>query len=89
LIVDGDYLIPVGLVKGRQELFEPTGIFRIPFVVLLHVEHKEDYIIEEEVVPLAENPLVENNFYFDICGEETTTPTTKGKPRGIYHFLVF
>jgi hypothetical protein len=32
---------------------------------------------------------VENNFYFDICGEEAATPTTQGKPRCIYLFLVF
>jgi hypothetical protein len=37
--------------------------------VLLCVEHKEDYTVEE-VVHLMENPPVENNFYFDICGEE-------------------
>jgi hypothetical protein len=39
--------------------------------------------------PQIENPLVENNLYFDICGEETTTPATQGKPRCIYHFLMF
>jgi hypothetical protein len=42
----------------------------------LHVDHEEDYIIEEEVVPPMENPPVENNFYFEICGEEVATPTT-------------
>jgi hypothetical protein len=55
----------------------------------LHVDHEEDYIVEEEVVPPMENPPVENNFYFDICGEEVATPTTQGKPRCIYLFLVF
>jgi hypothetical protein len=48
--------------------------------VLLCIEHEEKSIVEEEVVPLTENPLVENNFYFDICGEEAATPTTQGKP---------
>jgi hypothetical protein len=56
--------------------------------VLLCVEHKEDYTVEEVVHPM-ENPPVENNFYFDICGEEASTPTTQSKPRCIYHFLVF
>jgi hypothetical protein len=57
--------------------------------VLLRVEHEEDSIEEEEVVPPTENPPVENNFHFDICGEEAATPTTQGKPRCIYLFLVF
>jgi hypothetical protein len=26
---------------------------------------------------------VENNFYFDICGVETETPATQGKPQCI------
>jgi hypothetical protein len=55
----------------------------------LRVEHEEDSIVEEEVVPLIKNPPVENNFYFDICGEEVANPTTQGKPRCIYLFLVF
>jgi hypothetical protein len=55
----------------------------------LHVEHEEYSIIEEEVVPLTENPPVENNFYFDICGEEAATPTTQGKPQCIYLSLYF
>jgi hypothetical protein len=55
--------------------------------VLLHVEQEEYYIVEEEeVVPLTENPPVENNFYFDICGEEAATPTTQSKPRCFYLF---
>jgi hypothetical protein len=56
---------------------------------LFHVEQEEDYIVEEEVVPLTENPPVENNFYFDICGKEAATPTTQGKPQCFYLFLVF
>ena len=57
--------------------------------VLLRIEHEEESIVEEEVVPPAENPLVENNFYFDICGDEEATPTTQGKPRCIYLSLYF
>jgi hypothetical protein len=57
--------------------------------VLLCVEHEEDSMVEEEVVPPTKNPPMENNFYFDICGQEAATPTTQGKPRCIYHFLVF
>jgi hypothetical protein len=55
----------------------------------LHIEHKEESVVEEEVVPPTENPPVENNFYFDICGEEAETPTTQGKPRCIYLSLYF
>jgi hypothetical protein len=40
------------------------------------IEHEEESTLEEEVVPQIENPPVENNFYFDICGEEAETPTT-------------
>jgi hypothetical protein len=56
--------------------------------VLLCVEHEEDSIVEE-VVPLTENPHMENNFYFNICGEEAATPTTHDKPPCIYFSLVF
>jgi hypothetical protein len=44
---------------------------------------------EEEVVPPTENPPVENNFYFDICGEKVAIPTTQGKPRCIFLSLYF
>jgi hypothetical protein len=47
---------------------------------LSRIEHEEESIVEEEVVPQTENPPVENNFYFDICGEEAEAPTTQGKP---------
>jgi hypothetical protein len=55
----------------------------------LHIEHEEESIVVEEVVPPTENPHVENNFYFDVCGEEADTPTTQGKPRCIYLSLYF
>jgi hypothetical protein len=57
--------------------------------VLLCIEHEEESIVEEEVVPPTENPPLENNFYFDICGEEASTPTTQGKPWCIYLSLYF
>jgi hypothetical protein len=31
-LADGGYIIPVGFFPGRQELFWPTGIIRIPVV---------------------------------------------------------
>jgi hypothetical protein len=52
---------------------------------LLCIEN-EEVVVEEEVAPQAENPLVENNFYFDICGTDPEPPTTQGKPRCIYPF---
>ena len=55
--------------------------------VLSCIEHEEESVVEEEVVPQTENPPVENNFYFDICGVETETPVTQGKPRCIILLL--
>jgi hypothetical protein len=37
---------------------------------LLCIENEEETVVEEEVVPQAENPAVENNFYFEICGRD-------------------
>ena len=54
--------------------------------VLSCIEHEEESVVEEEVVSQTENPLVENNFYFDICGVETEPPATQGKPRCIIPF---
>jgi hypothetical protein len=50
------------------------------------IEHEEESVVEEQVVPQTENPPVENNFYFDIYGVETETPATQGKPRCISPF---
>jgi hypothetical protein len=50
------------------------------------IEHEEEFVVEEEVVSQTKNAPVENNFYFDICGVETETPATQGKPRCIIHF---
>ena len=56
---------------------------------MLCIENEEEAIVKEEVVPQAENPPVENNFYFDICGIDPEPPATQGKPRCIYPFPCF
>jgi hypothetical protein len=53
---------------------------------LLCIENEEEVVVEEEVVPQSENPPVENNFYFDICGTDPEPPATQGKPRCIIPF---
>jgi hypothetical protein len=45
-------------------------------------------VVGEEVVPQTENPPVEENFYFNICGVEPEPPATQCKPRCIIPFLV-
>jgi hypothetical protein len=60
----------------------------IHIYVLLCIENEEEVVVEEETAPKAEIPLVENDFYFDICGTDSEPPTTQGKPRCIYPFLV-
>jgi hypothetical protein len=54
--------------------------------VLSCIENEEESVVEEEVVSQNENPLVENNFYFNIYSVETKTPATQGKPRCILPF---
>jgi hypothetical protein len=44
---------------------------------LLRVEQEGNFVLEE-VVPHPEDPPVDNNLYFDICGEEPDAPTTQG-----------
>jgi hypothetical protein len=56
--------------------------------VLLCIENEEEVVVEEETAPQAEIPPVENDFYFGICGTDPKPPTTQGKPRCIYPFLV-
>jgi hypothetical protein len=56
--------------------------------VLLCIENEEEVIVEEETTPQAKIPPVENSFYFDMCGIDLESPTTQGKPRCIYLFLV-
>jgi hypothetical protein len=50
------------------------------------IENEEETVVEEEVVPQAENPPAENNFYFDICGVDPEPFATQGKPWCIYPF---
>jgi hypothetical protein len=52
----------------------------------MYCEHEEESVVEEEVVSQTENPPLENNFYFDICGVEIEIPATQGKPRCIIPF---
>jgi hypothetical protein len=57
--------------------------------VWLCIENEEEVIVEEEeTTPPTETPLAGNSFYFDICGTYPESPTTQGKPRCIYLFLV-
>jgi hypothetical protein len=55
--------------------------------ILLCLENKEE-VVEEEVAPPTKIPPFRDNFYFDICGTDPESPTTQGKPRCIYPFLV-
>jgi hypothetical protein len=56
--------------------------------ILLCLENEEEVVVEEEVAPPTENPPVGDSFYFDISGTDPESPTTQGKPRCIYPFLV-
>ena len=55
--------------------------------ILLCLENGE-VVVEEEVAPPTEIPPVGDSFYFDICGTDPESPTTQGKPRCIYPFLI-
>ena len=55
--------------------------------VLLCIEN-EEVVVEEETAPPAKIPPAVNSFYFDIYGTYPESPTTQGKPRCIYPFLV-
>jgi hypothetical protein len=56
--------------------------------IWLCIENEEEIVDEEEgTTPPPENPYAGNCFYFDICGTEPDSPTTKGKPRCICHLL--
>ena len=54
----------------------------------LYIENKEVSVEEEETAPPVETPPARNSFYFYICGTDPKSPTTQGKPRCIYLFLV-
>jgi hypothetical protein len=57
--------------------------------VWLCIENEEEVSVkEEEAAPPTETPPTGNCFYFDICGTDPDSPTTQGKPRCIYLFLV-
>jgi hypothetical protein len=57
--------------------------------IWLCIENEEEVSVEEEgTAPSTETPHVGNSFYFDICGTDLDSPTTQGKPRCIYLFLV-
>jgi hypothetical protein len=56
--------------------------------ILLCLENEEVVVVEEEVAPRVEIPPVGDSFYFDICGTDPESPTTQGKPRCIYPFIV-
>jgi hypothetical protein len=55
---------------------------------LLCLENEEEVVVDEEVAPPTKIPPVRESFYFDICGTDLESPTTQGKPRCIYPFLV-
>jgi hypothetical protein len=57
--------------------------------IWLCIENEEEVSVEEEeTTPLTKTPATGNSFYFDICGTDPESPTTQGKPRYIYPFLV-
>ena len=57
--------------------------------VWLCIENEEEVSVkEEETAPPTETPPARNSFYFDIYGTDPKSPTTQGKPRCIYPFLV-
>jgi hypothetical protein len=56
--------------------------------IWLCTENKEEVSVEGETAPPNETPPARNCFYFDICGTDPESPTTQGKPRCIYLFLM-
>ena len=58
------------------------------YVCILLCLENEEVVVEEEVAPPTENPPIGDSFYFDICGTDPESPTTQGKPRCIYPFIV-
>jgi hypothetical protein len=56
--------------------------------MVMYINEEEVRAEEEETAPPTENPPAGNCFYFDICGTDPDSPTTQGKPRCIYPFLV-
>jgi hypothetical protein len=61
----------------------------IHIYIALCIENEEEVSVEEEeTTPPTETPPTRNSFYFDIYGSDPESPTTQGKPRCIYLFLV-
>jgi hypothetical protein len=56
--------------------------------IWLCIENEEVSVEEGETTPQTEIPPAGNSFYFDMCGTDPELPTTQGKPRCIYLFLV-
>jgi hypothetical protein len=62
----------------------------IHYYIWLYLENEEE--VEEEArtpPPPPEENQADRCFYFDICGTEPDSPVTQGKPRCIFHLLVF
>jgi hypothetical protein len=57
--------------------------------IWLYIENKEEVVVEKEgaTPPPPKDPPAGNCFYFDICGAEPDSPTTKGKPQCFCHLL--
>jgi hypothetical protein len=58
--------------------------------IWLYIEIEEEIEVEEARTtppPPPEEPQAGNCFYFDICGAESDSPITQGKPRCIGHLL--
>jgi hypothetical protein len=58
------------------------------YIWLCIENEEEESVEEEETAPQPETPPARNCFYFDIYGTDPKSPTTQGKPRSIYLFLV-
>jgi hypothetical protein len=58
--------------------------------IWLYLENEEEIEVEEARTspPPPEELEAGNCFYFDICGAESNSPITQGKPRCICHILV-
>jgi hypothetical protein len=55
--------------------------------MVMYRERGRNNFEEEETAPSTKNPPTRNCFYFDICGIQSDSPTTQGKPRCICHLL--
>jgi hypothetical protein len=56
----------------------------------IYIENEEEVeVVEERATPPPppKDPPAGNCFYFDICGAESDSPITQGKPQCICHLL--